>query len=113
MLTGIRVDTGESLTTLAEIKLELRKGREVEVRRRLAHVKSVASQWFLRGTRGFRPRPGGALRTGGLRESVLRTKRGRTFVVLWHPLANLYHNFQRRRRVRWLDIINRLARRTS
>jgi hypothetical protein len=76
-------------------------------------IEEAAKNFFERGTTGFRPREGGTLRTQGLEVSEIRQKKNKVFVVFWHRLANLYHNFKTRRQIKWLNIIQRMVRRES
>lgn len=107
----VHIDTSESVRDLRDLKMHIEKQKRKIVFEEVEHVKRVAAGWFLKGTRGFRPRPGGILRSEGLREGEIHVVKRKAYKVLWHPLATLYANFKKRRRIRWLDIINRVAKR--
>lgn len=107
-LSAVTDDTIQSLDALKDI---LKSDRRQAVLRHLDIVKKVSQQWFAKGTKGFRPSPDGELRTKGLNVSILHEKKKKTFVVLWHRLANLYHNFKNRKRIKFLNTINRLSKR--
>ena len=109
----IFLEISQTLNELEFTKKQSVKMQYEALLQKKRHVEEVARSFFEKGTRGFRPRVDGALRTQGLEVSEIRRKKNKVFIVFWHRLANLYHNFKTRRQIKWLNIIQRRVRRAS
>jgi hypothetical protein len=112
-MPSVFLEISETLNELEFTKKKSIKLQYEALLKKKRHVEEVARSFFEEGTRGFRPREGGALRTSGLEVSEVRRKKNKVFLVFWHRLANLYHNFKSRRQIKWLNIIQRRARNAS
>jgi hypothetical protein len=112
-MPSVFLEISQTLNELESIKDKSIKMQYEELLKKKRHIEDVAKNFFEKGTRGFHPRVNGILRTKGLEVSEVRRKKNKVFIVFWHRLANLYHNFKKRRQIKWLNIIQWRARRAS
>jgi hypothetical protein len=112
-MPSVFLEISQTLNELEFTKKQSIKMQYEVLLKKKRHVEEVAKNFFEKGTKGFRPREGGTLRTSGLEVSEIRQKKNKVFIVFWHRLANLYHNFKSRRQIKWLNIIQRRARSAS